>query len=142
MEATVNEVEGQLVDGRGKPPSSNRAFSAPQEVLDELAAHLYDPALRRAGLDGLTFHRLCHSAGHMMRKVGVPLEVIQRWRQVTGLRAEFARHVRNVGSRRFESAHLHNQAFGGRTFQTPLTATTPWSRSIELPGRPRLRRRW
>lgn len=39
---------------------------------------IYTPALVRAGLEGLTFHRLRHSAGHMMREVGVPLEVIQR----------------------------------------------------------------
>ncbi len=40
VEATVNEVEGQIVEGRGKTPLSNRTFSAPQEILDELAAHL------------------------------------------------------------------------------------------------------
>ena len=34
--------------------------------------------LQRSGLEGLTFHRLRHSAGHMMREVGVPLEVIRR----------------------------------------------------------------
>jgi integrase len=108
VEATINEVEGQIVEGRGKTPNSNRTFSAPQEVLDELAAHLrrtgrtspedlvlqapgggpvratnfryrvYTPALEATGLAGLTFHRLRHSAGHMMREVGVPLEVIQR----------------------------------------------------------------
>ena len=108
VEATVNEVEGLIVEGEGKTPNSNRTFSAPQEVLDELAAHLrrtgrtspedlvlqapnggpvratnfryrvYTPALKATGLDGLTFHRLRHSAGHMMREVGVPLEVIQR----------------------------------------------------------------
>ena len=108
VEATVNEVEGVIVEGEGKTPNSNRTFSAPQEVLDELAAHLrrtgrtspedlvlqapgggpvratnfryrvYTPALEATGLDGLTFHRLRHSAGHMMREVGVPLEVIQR----------------------------------------------------------------
>ena len=93
VEATVNEVEGQLVEGRGKTLNSNRTFSAPQEVLDELAAHLartrrtspeelvlqapgggpvratnfryrvYTPAVVQAGLEGLTFHRLRHSAG-------------------------------------------------------------------------------
>jgi integrase len=108
VEATINEVEGQIVEGTGKTLLSNRTFSAPQEILDELAAHLartgrtspeelvlqapgggpvratnfryriYTPALERAGLAGLTFHRLRHSAGHMMREVGVPLEVIQR----------------------------------------------------------------
>lgn len=40
VEATVNEVEGVIVEGEGKTPNSNRTFSAPQEVLDELAAHL------------------------------------------------------------------------------------------------------
>ncbi|MDQ4070911.1 MAG: hypothetical protein M3203_15790, partial [Actinomycetota bacterium] len=35
VEATVNEVEGQIVEGRGKTPLSNRTFSAPQEILDE-----------------------------------------------------------------------------------------------------------
>jgi integrase len=39
---------------------------------------VYTPAIVRAGLEGLRFHRLRHSAGHMMREAGVPLEVIQR----------------------------------------------------------------
>jgi integrase len=38
----------------------------------------YNPAVHRAGLEGLTFHRLRHSAGALMRELGVPLEVIQR----------------------------------------------------------------
>ncbi len=39
---------------------------------------VYGPATRAAGLEGLTFHCLRHSAGHLMRAAGVPLEVIQR----------------------------------------------------------------
>lgn len=108
VEATINEVEGRFVAGDGKTESSVRTISVPQPVLDELAAHLartgrtyaddlvmqapgggpvratnfrlrvYNPAVHRAGLDGLTFHRLRHSAGHLMRELGVPLEVIQR----------------------------------------------------------------
>jgi integrase len=40
---------------------------------------VYGPALARAGLpEGLTFHRLRHSAGFHMREVGAPLEAIQR----------------------------------------------------------------
>jgi integrase len=107
-EATTNEVEGRFVEGSGKTKSSVRTFSVPQLVLDELAAHLartgrtapgdrvlqapnggpvratnfrlrvYNPAIAKAGLEGLTFHRLRHSAGHMMREGGVPLEVTQR----------------------------------------------------------------
>jgi integrase len=108
VRATLNEVEGRMVEGSGKTTASARTISVPQRVLDELAAHLartgrtdpdervlqapgggpvratnfrlrvYGPAQRRAGLEGLTFHRLRHSAGHMMRELGVPLEVIQR----------------------------------------------------------------
>ena len=108
VEATTNEVEGRFVEGSGKTKNSVRTFSVPQLVLDELAAHLartgrtatgdrvvqapnggpvratnfrlrvYNPAIAKAGLKGLTFHRLRHSAGHMMREGGVPLEVIQR----------------------------------------------------------------
>ncbi len=40
---------------------------------------IYGPALERAELPAkLTFHRLRHSAGHIMREMGVPLEVIQK----------------------------------------------------------------
>lgn len=108
VRATINEVEGDFVEGTGKTLSSRRTISVPSRVLDELSAHLartgrtapedlvfqapggrpvratnfrsrvYDPALRRAGLEGLSFHRLRHSAGHMLRELGVPLEVIQK----------------------------------------------------------------
>lgn len=106
--STINEVEGKLVEGSGKTRRSRRTFTIPKRVVDELKAHLertgrtspdelvlqaagggpvratnfrlriYDPAVRRAGLDGLTFHRLRHTAGHMLRELGVPLEVIQQ----------------------------------------------------------------
>ncbi len=39
---------------------------------------MHDPTTPAAGLEGFTFHRLRHSAGHLMREAGVPLEVIQR----------------------------------------------------------------
>jgi integrase len=108
VRATLNEVEGTFVEGTGKTQASRRTISVPQRILDELSAHLartgrtgpedfvfqaprggavratqfrnrvYDPALRRAGLEGLSFHRLRHSAGHMLRELGVPLEVIQK----------------------------------------------------------------
>lgn len=108
VRSTINEVEGQIVEGRGKTVASERTISLPQSVLDELAAHLartgrrepealvfqapeggpvratnfrlrvYRPATEKAALDGLSFHRLRHSAGHIMRELGVPLEVIQK----------------------------------------------------------------
>lgn len=104
----MNEVEGRFVEGSGKTFASGRTISVPSMILNELSAHLartgrtdpedlvvqapdggpvratnfrrriYDPALGRAGLEGLTFHRLRHSAGHMLRELGVPLEVIQK----------------------------------------------------------------
>ena len=108
VRATLNEVEGNFVEGSGKTQSSRRTISVPDRVVEELSAHLartgrtdpddlvfqapgggpvratnfrnrvYDPAVRQAGLDGLSFHRLRHSAGHMLRELGVPLEVIQK----------------------------------------------------------------
>jgi len=108
VDATINEVAGQLIEGRGKTANANRTITMPTYILDELSAHLartgrhdpaalvlqspgggpvratnfrlrvYGPALQRAALPGLSFHRLRHSAGHMMREAGVPLEVIQR----------------------------------------------------------------
>jgi integrase len=108
VRSTINEVDGEIVEGRGKTVASERTISVPQSVLDELAAHVartgrqdpealvfqapkggpvraanfrlrvYRAATERAGLDGLSFHRLRHSAGHIMRELGVPLEVIQK----------------------------------------------------------------
>lgn len=108
VRATLNEVAGHFVESQGKTVASGRSISVPDRVLDELSAHLaraggtdpgdlvlqapeggpvratnfrqriYDRALRRAGLEGLPFHRLRHSAGHMLRGLGVPLEIIQR----------------------------------------------------------------
>jgi integrase len=108
VESTINEVEGRIVAGTGKTEHATRTFALPRRVADELAAHLertgrhdpddlvfqapkggpvratnfrlrvYDPALRATGLEGLSFHRLRHSAGHMMRELGVPIDVIQR----------------------------------------------------------------
>lgn len=108
VERTLGEINGKIVEGTGKTEASVRTISVPQSVLDELSVHLartgrrgpddlvfqaprggpvratnfrlrvYDPAVRRAGLDGLSFHRLRHSAGHIMREMGVPIEVIQK----------------------------------------------------------------
>lgn len=108
VEHTINEVHGRFVEGRGKTAGSVRTISVPNRILDELAAHLtrtgrtnpndlvvqsptggpvrasnfrlrvYNPTLAKLGLEGLSFHRLRHSAGHMMREAGVPLDVIQR----------------------------------------------------------------
>jgi integrase len=107
IHATVNEVEGQLVKGDGKTASSVREIHLPKYIADRLAEHIertgrtspdeflfqapgggpvratnyryrvYQPAVRKAGLDGLTFHRLRHSAGDHLREEGVDLEVIK-----------------------------------------------------------------
>lgn len=108
MRETVNEVEGKIVVGDGKTLSSVRTIALPQLAVDALATHLhrtgrtspddyvfqapeggpirannfrqriYNPALRVTGLEGLTFHRLRHSAGDHMREAGEGLETIQK----------------------------------------------------------------
>jgi integrase len=108
VSTTVNEVDGVFYEGTGKTAGSRRTISLPKSVVDELVAHVartgrsdpnelvfqaptggpvratnfrsrvYDPALKATGLEGLSFHRLRHSAGHMLREMGVPLEIIQR----------------------------------------------------------------
>ena len=86
VRATMNEVEGNFVEGAGKTLSSRRTISVPTRIIDELSAHLartgrtdpedlvfqapgggpvratnfrnrvYDPALHRTGLEGLSLH--------------------------------------------------------------------------------------
>ena len=100
VRATLNEVEGNFVEGGGKTHSSRRTISVPDRVVEEVSAHLartgrtdaenllfqapgagpvratnfrnrvHDPALRQAGLEGLSFHRLRHSAPGARRPVG------------------------------------------------------------------------
>jgi integrase len=104
---TINEVEGWLVEGDGKTYSSVRTIQLAKYIAHRLAEHLertgrtspdeflfqapgggpvratnyryrvYQPAVRAAGLDGRTFHRLRHSAGDHLREEGVDLEVIK-----------------------------------------------------------------
>ena len=108
VQDTLNEVRGRWEPGDGKTKASHRTIALPAIVVDELAAHLartgrtdpgdlvltapdggpmrptnfrtrvLNPALVRAGLEGLTFHRLRHSAGHIMREAGAGLEAIQK----------------------------------------------------------------
>ena len=107
VDHTINEVEGHLVEGEGKTETSVRTIAIPPFLADLLGAFLrergrsgedlvfqaprggpvrannfrgrvYNPAIKALGLDGLTFHRLRHSAGHIMRESGTPIEVIQK----------------------------------------------------------------
>ena len=108
VSCTLNEVEGKFVFGTGKTETSARTIAVRRNVLTELREHLqrtgrtapddlvfqappggpvrathfrlriYNPALRATGLDGFSFHRLRHSAGDMMRQLGIPLEIIQQ----------------------------------------------------------------
>ncbi|MGH9225755.1 MAG: tyrosine-type recombinase/integrase [Acidimicrobiales bacterium] len=64
--------------GRRRRISCSRRPAGGQVRATNFRLRIYTPATRKAGLEGLTFHRLRHSAGHMMREVGVSLEVIQQ----------------------------------------------------------------
>jgi integrase len=105
---TLAEVEGRLMFAPPKSKASVRTVTAPAELLEVLAAHLsrrgrlgpddlvftapaggplrvaafrqrvWRPAVRRAGLDGFTFHGLRHSSVGFMVALGAHPLVIQR----------------------------------------------------------------
>jgi integrase len=105
---TLTEVEGHPRFDEPKTRASRRTISVPPMVLDELSQHLarrgrpgpdalvfsapdggplrasnfrqrvWSPALRRAGLDGLHFHHLRHSAAALMIEAGAHVETIKR----------------------------------------------------------------
>lgn len=105
---TLAEVEGRLGTAPVKGKASRRTMSVPETLVVMLSEHLaiggphdptdyvfrspkggplryttfrervWLPATRRAGLDGLTFHGLRHSAAGLMRQQGVPVSTIAR----------------------------------------------------------------
>jgi integrase len=105
---TLTEVEGHPRFDEPKTRASHRTITVPLAVLDNLSQHLtrrgrpdpdelvfvapdggplrasnfrqrvWSPALRRAGLDGLHFHDLRHSAAALMIEAGAHIETIKR----------------------------------------------------------------
>ncbi len=105
---TVAEVGGRLVAAPVKTAASRRTLSMPPFLVDMLAEHLrrtrrtdpgdyvlqapgggpmraanfrarvWRPAVRAAGLDGLTFHGLRHTAAGLMIEVGAHIEAIKQ----------------------------------------------------------------
>lgn len=104
---TLAEVEGRVAFADVKSPASRRTVSMPGFVASTLAKHLlrcgrpgpealvfvgpdggplhggnfrnrvWAPAVKRAGLEGLTFHGLRHSAAGFLIAVGAPDHVLQ-----------------------------------------------------------------
>ena len=74
MPAAVTQDRDEGPEEQDARPQSDDYSGEDRSFLrdDEERSH------RGASLEGLTFHRLRHSAGHLMREAGVPLEVIQR----------------------------------------------------------------
>ena len=105
---TLAEVEGRLVFDEPKTDSSRRTIGVPAEVMNIVAEHLarrgrpgpeelvfvspggeplrashfrrrvWAPAVKSAGLEGLTFHGLRHSAVGYMIELGAHPRVIQQ----------------------------------------------------------------
>jgi integrase len=105
---TCTEVNGKVVFGPVKTKSSRRTLNVPPFVVDILAAHLadrshvapddlvfvapeggplrrstfrirvFDPAVKRAGLEGLTFHGLRHTAAGLLIEAGAHIETIKQ----------------------------------------------------------------
>ncbi|MGH9107246.1 MAG: tyrosine-type recombinase/integrase [Acidimicrobiales bacterium] len=66
--------DGEDTPRRPRLPSARR-WSGPG---DQLPQPRLRPRLAPGRPGGLSFHRLRHSAGHMLRELGVPLEVVQK----------------------------------------------------------------
>jgi integrase len=105
---TLAEVEGELMFAEPKSDASRRTVSVPAPVMDLLAEHLarrgrpgpdelvfvsaeggplrsghvrrrvWAPAVEAAGLEGLTFHGLRHTAAGLMIELGAHPRVIQQ----------------------------------------------------------------
>lgn len=116
---TVAEVEGRLIFAEPKTKASRRTLTAPAELMDVLAEHLarrgrpgpdemvfvspgggplraaafrtrvWAPAVRVAGLDGVTFHGLRHSAVGFMIELGAHPRVIQQRAGHSSIRTTF-----------------------------------------------------
>ena len=99
---TLAEVEGKVAFAEVKSPASRRTITMPRFITTMLAKHLlrrgrpgpdelvfvapeggplhagnfrnriWGPAVERAGLDGLTFHGLRHSAASLLISLGAP----------------------------------------------------------------------
>ena len=105
---TCAEVEGRIIFGDVKSPASRRTLSVPSFLIEMLAEHVaargrpspeallfvapnggplrrstfrtrvFDPAARRAGIDGVTFHALRHTAVALMIEAGAHIEAIKQ----------------------------------------------------------------
>ena len=108
VDRTISEVDGKLLPAATKSKASIRTISVPEELLEVLAEHLrqsgrtapgdlvftspdggplraanfrrrvWIPAVAEAGLDGLTFHGLRHTAAGFLIRLGAHPRVIQR----------------------------------------------------------------
>ncbi len=105
---TCAEVDGKIVFADVKTRSSRRTLNVPEFVVDVLSEHLacrgkpepdalvfvapeggplrrstfrtrvFDPAVKRAELDGLTFHGLRHTAAGLLIEAGAHIETIKQ----------------------------------------------------------------
>ena len=105
---TCAEVDGKIVFADVKTRSSRRTLNVPKFVVDMLSEHLarrgkpkpdalvfvapeggplrrstfrarvFDPAVKRAELDGLTFHGLRHTAAGLLIEAGAHIETIKQ----------------------------------------------------------------
>jgi integrase len=105
---TVAEVNGHIHDADVKTDASRRTLSLPTFLTEILSEHLararrtvpdayvfeapgagpvrytnfrsrvFNPAVAKCHLDGVTFHALRHSAGGLLRQAGVHTQIIQQ----------------------------------------------------------------
>jgi integrase len=119
IEGTIAEVNGRLIRQGVKTAASRATLSVPQFVLDEVAKHLalvghrrpedlvftsangtpvrasnfrnriWNPAVERAGLTGVTPHALRHTAAGLLTQLGAHPKVIQQRLRHASIRTTF-----------------------------------------------------
>jgi integrase len=77
----LTETLSEHVASTGRDEPGAYVFQAPEGGAvryTNFRPRVFNAAVKRAGLDGVTFHALRHSAGGLLRQAGVHTQIIQQ----------------------------------------------------------------
>jgi integrase len=148
VDASATEVAGRLTFGRPKTPASVRTFAAPRFLIDALRRHastfptetglvfsgpdggplrpgnfrrrVFDPAVGRAGLDGLRIHDLRHACASVLASQGASATEIAARLGHSSSSTTARVYLHLLSARDERLAELQDQAFGA-TPESPFS---------------------